>query len=307
MISTDDKAAAMQSSLSGTVSIPAGTARSGIGARLLEWPGSFWLFVLSLAVLYAPTLAHAEYEWATNDSYAHGFIIFPVAIYLVWNQRSEVARAQYRPTRWGFALLVAGLIMQTVSYLLQLRYIGMWSLPVTLAGGILLLHGRSLWRVVCFPVCFLLFAAPLPNTLLSETTLWIQQVSTTGTVWLATLLGYSLIQHGNVLQVPGLTVEIAEACSGFHKLISLGAFAMLYGYVYQASLPQRLILAALVFPIAIFSNVLRITALIAAGSAWGLPGMHAAHDPAEYCAIFIAFVMFVVAGRLLGCRTLKLL
>lgn len=270
----------------------------------LDWPASIWFFLLGVGVLYVPTLLGTAEQWIKNDNYAHGFFIFPVSIFLVWMRKDQIRDAKPRPEAWGLVLLAFGLLIETGSYLLQIKYIGMWSLVLTLAGGIIALHGRALWKIVQFPVLFLLFAAPFSNTVLGHVTTIIQSLSTMGASELMSALGYPVLRHGNVLQVPGATLEVATACSGFHKLVSLLAFSAIYGHLFLDSAAKRAALIAMAIPIALLVNVLRISSLVAAAIYGGLPGLHATHDPAEFVAIGVAFALFVLLGRRLGCSSI---
>ena len=276
------------------------TLRVRSGFDPLAWPGAMVLFLAGAALVYAPIIYGALLQWISNDNYAHGFFIFPVSIFLLWNRREAIRAAERRPEAWGLLLLLIGLAGAIGGYLLQIKYIGMWSLVPTLAGGIVALHGRQLWKVTQFSVWFLLFAAPIPNSFLGPLTGQIQWFSTLGAAGIMTTLGFPVIQHGNVLQVPGASLEVATACSGFHKLISLLAFAAIYGHLFLDTLPKRLLLLVLSVPIALLVNVLRICGLVAATIYGGLPGLHALHDPAEIVSIVLAFVLFVLAGRTLG-------
>lgn len=272
----------------------------------LEWPRSAWLFLAGVGLLYAPLLAGAVHQWISNDNYAHGFFVFPLAALTVWLRRDAIRAAPRRPTAWGFVPLALGLAMEAAGGLLQIKYIGMWSLIPTLAGGILLLHGPRLWAATQFSVWFLLFAAPLPNVWLGHVTGTIQAVSTVGASSLMSLLGFPVLRQGNVLSVPGATLEVANACSGFHKMVSLLAFAALYGYLSTSSPLKRLLLLLAALPVALLANVLRISSLIGAAAGGGLPLLHVFHDPAEVAAIGIAFCLFIAIGKGLGCNAIAL-
>ena len=283
---------------------PASGGGAGTGLSLLAWPGAMYAFLAGVALVYAPIILSAAHQWMTNDNYAHGIFIFPVSIFLLWMQKDQIQAAERRPQAWGLLLIAAGLIGAMASFLLSIKYVGMWSLIPTLAGGILALHGPRLWKVVQFSVWFLLFAAPIPNSFLGPLTGAIQWYSTTGAEMIMTTLGYPVVQHANVLQVPGATLEVATACSGFHKLISLLAFAAIYGHLFLDSVGKRALLLAMAVPIALLVNVLRISSLVAAAIYGGLPGLHALHDPAEYAAIGLSFVLFVLLGKKIGCKSL---
>ncbi len=259
-----------------------------------------WLFLAGAALVYAPIILDAAKQWIANDNYAHGFFIFPVSLGLLWMRRDRIMDAERRPQVWGLLLVVIGLLGAMGSYLLQIKYIGMWSLVPTLAGGIFALHGRNLWKETQFSVWFLLFAAPIPNSFLGPLTGQIQGLSCTGAAQIMSTLGFPVIQHANVLDVPGASLEVATACSGFHKLISLLAFAAIYGHLFLSTLGKRVLLLLLAVPIALLVNVLRICGLVAATIYGGLPTLHLLHDPAEIVSICLSFVLFVLAGRALG-------
>jgi exosortase len=278
----------------------AGNAQSGSPVRWLSL-----VFALGALALYLPTLLDAGQQWMINDNYAHGVFIFPLCAFLLWLRQDDIRSAPVQPSIWGLPLLIVGIFLQSASYLLQVKYVGMWSLALTLTGGVLMLFGPVMLRIVRFAIVFSLLANPLPHSLLSGMTVWIQNASTLGAAGLMDILGFTVVRNGNVIQVPGAVLEVAAACSGFHKFLSLSAFTLLYGYLFTESNRIRLILMVCVLPIALIANILRIAGLIGAATSGGLTALHAAHDMAEYLAILLAFGLLVLLGRSLGCRNLR--
>ena len=246
-------------------------------AAVVTVPHAAWerwlplVFAVGVLALYAPMLIGAAHEWTINDNYAHGFFIFPLCAFLLWLRRDDLRRVERRPSAWGLLPLAVGVVWQCLSYTLQLRYIGIWTLPLTLTGGVLLLYGPAMFPYVRFALLFSLLAYPLPHAILNGMTIRIQSASTDGAAALMTTLGYPLIRQGNVIQVPGAMLEVAEACSGFHKLLSLTAFTLLYSYLFTTSQWKRIILIAAVLPLALLVNILRISGLIAFAAGGGLP------------------------------------
>lgn len=282
--------------------VPVGVAAAAPGTWTKWLP---LVFAAGVLALYAPTLAVAAHEWMINDNYAHGIFIFPLCAFLLWLRRDELRQVERRPSAWGLPLLLAGLIGQCLSYTLQIKYIGMWTLALTLTGGVLVLYGPPMLPLVRFIILFSLLAYPLPHSVLAGMTTRIQGASTDGATALMSAVGYPLIKQGNVVQVPGAVLEVAEACSGFHKLLSLTAFTLLYSYLFTTNQGKRLVLLLAVLPLALLVNILRISGLIAAAAGGGLTALHAAHDAAEYCAITLAFGLLLLLGRVLGCRTMR--
>ena len=268
-------------------------------------PRGVLLLVALLVALYVPVVAEAAKIWVKDENQAHGVFIFPISLFLLWMLRREIRAAKPEPAAIGVWLLGFGLLIQTAAWVLGIKWFPMLSLIPVIAGAVLVLHGRNLWKVVAFPVCFLFFAAPMPDIIILPLSTEVQNQSTTGSVILMSGLGYPLIQTGNRIDTPTISVEVAEVCSGFKKLTALVAFAFLYGYVFNVSLWKRAVLVLAAYPIALLANIIRICALIFIGSAWGQHALEGAHDWAELSVLVISFGLFVLLGRLLGCRELR--
>jgi exosortase len=263
------------------------------------------LFALSFLLLYLPIILDAGKYWAKSDNYSHGFLVLPCSLYLIWLRRDEIKRAVPAPTLWGALPLTVGLLMQVASYILQIKYVGMWSMVLTLTGAIYLLHGPALWKICRFSVLFTLFAAPLPNTFLYGVTSILQTVSTVGSTSAMSALGFQATYHGNVIEVPGATLEIANACSGFHSIISMLAFVSIYAYLFTSDYVKRAILVAVTVPVALAANIASISILILAANYGGMRGYHMFHDPAALVEIIVDFLVLVYIGRSLGCDNLR--
>ena len=261
--------------------------------------------VLSMALVvgvYSPVFLLTAGRWFFAEQYAHGCLIFPIAAALLWANRRQILAAEAKPCLWGFLPLTLGLLLETVGHTMIVQFIGMLSLVPTIAGLVLILHGIPLWRIVQFPVLFLGFAANLPHVVLDALSQWIQHATATGAAFVTEGLGFAIMQHGNLLTVPGMTLEVAEVCSGFRKLTSLTVIATLFGYLYPLSLLRRILLVALMIPIALIANTARLCALIAAAS-WGGPVWEGRlHDPAEFAVLALSFALIVVSAKLMGCK-----
>ena len=71
-------------------------------------------------------------------------------------------------------------------------------------------------------------------------------------------MGVPVLREGNVIQLPAMTLEVAEACSGIRSLLSLVTLAIIYGYLVTDSNRMRILLAISAIPIAVAANSLRI-------------------------------------------------
>ncbi|HEY3330928.1 MAG TPA: exosortase/archaeosortase family protein [Capsulimonadaceae bacterium] len=258
-----------------------------------------------IAFTYRAAAVDAWGLWMTDPASAHCLFILPIVIALCWILRDRIRAAATEPSWTGFALVTIGLIVNLIATYAHIRWVPLVSLVAVVAGLIIGLHGQALWRVVRFPVLFLVFLSPPPATLVTPAAVTIQQWSTAGAVASLTAAGLPVAQNGFFIDTPTISVEVTRDCSGFNKLTSLLAFSVLYGYLYALPWKRRLLLVAAVLPVALFANVLRIFALVVVGSTWGVGALHSFHDSAEVLVVVVSFVMLTLVGKGLGCNELR--
>jgi exosortase len=134
------------------------------------------------------------------------------------------------------------------------------------SGSFLLSFGPSALRKAAFPWLFLLFIIPLPTFLLDPFVRLLQVGSAEVTHGIFTLTGVSFHREGMFFSLPGLTIEVAEQCSGIRSSLALFITSVVAGKVFLESGWTRLALTLSVFPITMFKNALRIVMLSLLGA-----------------------------------------
>lgn len=71
-------------------------------------------------------------------------------------------------------------------------------------------------------------------------------------------MGVPVLREGNVIILPAMALEVAEACSGIRSLMSLMTLAIIYGYLMERRVSVRVLLALASIPIAVAANSFRI-------------------------------------------------
>jgi exosortase len=132
------------------------------------------------------------------------------------------------------------------------------SLLLVLGGLIVLFLGWSFFRAVLFPWAFLLLMIPIPAIIFNQITFPLQllasRVASTSLPW----MGVPVLREGNVIVLPAMALEVAEACSGIRSLMSLMTLAIIYGYLMERRVSVRVLLALASIPIAVAANSFRI-------------------------------------------------
>jgi exosortase len=160
---------------------------------------------------------------------------------------------------WGGmpVILLALLVLLLGVYGAEL-FLSRISLVILLAGLVLCFGGKQLLSELRFVLLVLLLAIPIPSIIFNEITLPLQMLASKLAATLLPLFGVPILREGNVIELPVMKLEVAEACSGIRSLISLFTLSIFYGYFLEQSPRRRVVLALASVPIAIAANALRI-------------------------------------------------
>lgn len=227
------------------------------GAAQFRW----WLIgvlVLLIAVLYATVLARLFQDWLHDPDYSHGILVPLFSTFLVWRNRRVLGRLPVRPTWWGLGGIVGALVVLVVGKLGAELFLSRSSLVLLLAGLVLFFLGWRWLRALLFPLAFLFLMIPIPALIFDQISLPLQFFSSRVATTLLTVVGVPVFRSGNIIHLPAMTLQVAEACSGIRSLISLVALAIIYGYLLESCLWRQLVLVVAAVPIAVIANALRI-------------------------------------------------
>ena len=230
---------------------------SGARGNLLPLIGAACIAFV-LAVLYFSVFLKLVHDWYILPDFSHGFIVAVFGIYLVWTKRASLFGETPKPSWAGFLFVVPGLL------LLMLGVFGA-ELYLTRLSALFLLLGTT-WAVIgpsaarqLLPVCaLLLLAIPIPQVVFFLLTFPLQHLAAALATSLLQLCGVPVLQEGNLIRLPSITLEVAEACSGIRSLFSLCTVAVLYSYFAEKRYLLRVVMVLSSIPIAVAANALRI-------------------------------------------------
>jgi exosortase len=224
-------------------------------------PPAWWQIVAIAGLLlglYYPTLARLVGQWWTDPNFSHGFFVPLFSAFVIWQERSRLTDLRLRPSWWGLLFLGCGLCVLIVGQLGAELFLSRLSLLIVLGSLIVLFYGWSVFRALLFPWAFLLLMIPIPAIVFNQITFPLQllasKIASTTLPW----MGVPVLREGNVIILPAMALEVAEACSGIRSLMSLGTLAVIYGYLMESRVAVRVLLALASIPIAVAANSLRI-------------------------------------------------
>ena len=236
------------------------TAQPGQAAKL--HPVFLTLGAAALGLLlwtYWTTLGDVAWRWNHDPQYSHGFLVPGFALYLLWVRRQRVVGQSLSPSAWGFALLGVGVAVRLAGTYYHYAYLDQISLLPCLAGLVTLVGG---WQALAWAwpaVGFLGFMIPLPHSLSLAMSGPMQGFATVVSTFLLQTLGRPALAEGNVILLNEIELGIVEACSGLRMLVVFFALSTAVAMLIRKPLWEKTLIALSAIPIALASNVLRIT------------------------------------------------
>jgi len=226
---------------------------------------TFALVIAALIIaVYAGEMQRLVGTWLDHEALSYGLLVPPLAAYLAWLRRKQIASIPGDTDLWGLIVVAAASSLFLAGKLGAEFFLSRTSLVLLLAGLVWTFWGRKRLQILVFPLIVLASAIPLPMLLYNNLTLPLQLLASGLSTKLIQALGYSIYQNGNVLHLPSITLGVAEACSGLNSLGALMVGSLVIGFAVCRRVSGRVLLFSLAIPVAIGVNVIRIvgTALV---------------------------------------------
>jgi exosortase len=220
------------------------------------------LLALSFLLLYGTILRDLVLAWWNDTGASFGFAVVPVVLWLAWSSRAEVLSQPAMPDRRGLLLLFISCLLLAIGALASEFYLKRVSLVLSVAALIWTFGGTRRLRVLAFPICMLATVIPLPEVVYNRIALPLQLLASKTAVALIRLTDGTIYRDGNILHIPGLTLGVAEACSGLQSLSAVVVVAILMGFTHCKRAQTRTILLLAALPLAVIVNVLRVTGTV---------------------------------------------
>ena len=263
----------------------------GIGACARSaWP--YVLLAVLVAIIYHRIFAKLVYDWYTIPDFSHGFLVPFFSAFLVWDKRTILRNARIQPNWSGIAIILVAIVTLFGGVYGAELFLSRISFLMLLAGLVLTFYGWEMLRQLRFALLVLLLAIPVPAIIFNQITFPLQLLASQLASYILPIFGVPVLREGNVIELPSMRLEVAEACSGIRSLMSLFTMAVFYGYFIERTRPRRLLLALASIPIAVAANAVRIVGTGLCVQYW---------DPDKALGFFHEFSGWVVFVVSLGC------
>jgi exosortase A len=258
-----------------------------ISVRSSLWAAG--LFCLAILSIYHETAWSMVYIWSRSETFAHGFLILPISVYLIWTRREFLVSVSPRPAWWvGLLLLPIG-FGWLLAWLVDVAVIQQLALVAMLIVGTWAILGHKLGAIVAFPLFFLFFAVPIGEGLVAP----MMQFTASSTVWMIQMTGIPVYREGLYFTLPTGNWSVVEACSGVRYIIASITVGVLYAYLTYRSWTRRLLFVVVAAIMPVFANTVRAYLIVMLGHMSDMTIATGA-DHLVYGWVFFGFVIFLL-------------
>lgn len=216
--------------------------------------------------LYTPTLLTMVGTWLASETFTHAFLILPISLWLVWDNRDKLRGLSAQPdgrVLWLTLPVGAGWLLAWLVDVNVVQQLVMVTLIILVLWSIL---GHQLTRRLWFPLFFLFFAVPMGEGLIPT----MMDFTAASTVWMIQQTGIPVYREGLYFSLPSGNWSVVKACSGIRYLIASMTLGVLYAYLsYRSPLRRGLfVLVSIIVPIV--ANTLRAYGIVMLGHLSGM-------------------------------------
>ena len=259
--------------------------------------------LVAILLLYFPFLQTLVMDWETDDNYSHGYFIPVIILYMIYSLRKDLARMPLHPSITGLFLVLCGLMLLVVAKIGAEFFLQRFSLIVVLLGMVHFLCGPAYLKKLALPILYLVFMIPLPAIIWNKIAFPMQLFGSYLTEQVVYLIGIPVYREGNVLHLAETTLEVVAACSGLRSLVTMFALSGALAFLSALSPVRKWMLFFAAAPIAIFANIVRLTATAILASLYGSDiAQGFLHDFSGILIFVLGLAMLVGVNTLLSKR-----
>jgi exosortase len=214
---------------------------------------------LGAVSLYWTVVPKMAMDWWNDPNFSHGLIVPVFSAYLIWEKRNDLKPFSCRDSAFsGLLILFAGAVLLVIGKAGGEYFTMRLSLVLVIGGLFRVVFGKDGFRRCLFPLGFLLFMIPIPYILYDGIAFPLKMVAS----WIGEhslrSIGVPVFREGNIISLPTMVLEVADACSGIRSLFSLLAVASVAAYLGSRTIIVRTMVVISAVPIAVVTNSTRI-------------------------------------------------
>ena len=196
--------------------------------------------------------------WKRSDEYSSGLLVPFLALYVLWSRRQEIAQCPIRPSMWGILAFIFAQGIRFFGLFFMYGSLERLSIVLSIVALVLLFCGWKFFKKISTVLLFLCLMLPWPTRIQAAVALPLQRWATSSAVFCLELIGYEVVQEGNIINIGQSSVAVAEACNGLRMITAffvIGAWMVL---LVKRKWWEKLVVLISCLPIALLCNTIRL-------------------------------------------------
>lgn len=256
-------------------------------------PISCWLAIATALLapffIYFSTAQSIVSVWNQSETFAHGYIILPISLWLIWKRKEQLKHTTPQPSWWAILLLAAIGFAWLLAELGDVQVVRQYAFAAMIPAAAVVILGWEIAWSLAFPLLFILLAVPFGEIFIEP----LINFTADFTVAALQLTGIPVLRDGTNFSIPSGNWSVIKACSGVRYLISSVTLGCLYAYLTYRSTWRRLAFVLISIIVPIIANGLRAYMIVMIGHLSGMT-LAVGVDHLIYGWLFFGLVMFLM-------------
>lgn len=219
----------------------------------------FAVLLLVWAAVFSPVVPAMVGTWLNHSDNSHALLVPLISMYFVWIKREELGRIDISGSAVGGLFLAGTLVVYLVSFVGGIAVFARLMIVFSLLGLLWSCMGWQVVRVLAFPLGFLVFMVPVPDSVLGMVSFPLQLLATKIAAGVIQFCSIPVYREGNMLYFVHTQLEVAEACSGIRSIMSLIMLSVIFAHLSGNGWWRKALLIFSAIPIAMLANILRVS------------------------------------------------
>jgi exosortase len=217
------------------------------------------ILIMLWAAAFVPVYPELWSTWMHSSNNSHGVLVPLISAFFIWIKRDRLSQAQMNTSIFGAAILVSSMAIYLLALAGQVAVAQRAMIIVSLIGLVLFNFGWQIFKILAFPLCYLIFMVPVPVSIYGLIAFPLQLFATDVSHAIIQAVSIPVLQEGNMLYFVQTQLEVAEACSGLRSMMAFVMLSVLFAYIMDRGWWRRAVLVLSAIPLAIFANIVRVT------------------------------------------------
>jgi exosortase len=210
-------------------------------------------------VAFIPIYPSMVQTWLNHSDNSHGILVPLVSLCLIWQRKENLKTVKISNSNWGAVILMISMGLYLLSYAGAVAVVSRAMIVSSLIGLVIFTLGKDIFSMLVFPLLFLFFMVPVPDSILGLVSLPLQLFATKVSTFFLQMFSIPAYREGNMLYFAQTQLEIAEACSGIRSIMSFGMLSFIFAYMMDKIWWKKIVLVLSTIPLALFANIFRVT------------------------------------------------